>query len=154
MMRMSASSSFNALLNPVAFQTPDCIRCLRRKLKAVGVASFFLKDGVWVLSDYEDSLPSADAEFRVCYMLKLNMPQIVADTENGMILNTARDLAKVVPRVNHLFDDCALIGVRTVFAGLGGVRIAWRQNDEPFTQEELDVLACFGDCPKDCGVDG
>jgi len=147
---MSAASS--ALTNPVAFQTPDCIRCLRRKLNAIGVASFFVKDGAWVLSDYEDALPSADAEFRVCHMLKLDIPQLVADSENGVVLNSAQDILRAVPDLNHLFDGCVIIGARTVFAGLGGVRIAWRESDSPFSEEELETLACFGDCPKDCGV--
>ncbi len=147
---MSSSSSSNALSNPVAFHGPDCIRCLRRKLNALGVASFFVKDGVWVLSDYEDSVPSSDAEFRVCFMLRLNIPQIVSDSEKGIILNSAQELASAVPEINRLFDDCVLMGARTVFEGLGGVRIAWRETDAPFTQEELDALACFGDCPADC----
>ena len=140
------------LSNPVTFQAPDCVSCLRKKLDALGVASFFFKDDAWVLSDFEDTVPGADAEFRFHYLIRINAPGIIAGSEKGIICPDETSIRMTIAGVNHLFDGCTLIGAATVFEGLGGVRIAWRDSRNPFSHTDLETLQCFGHCPEGCGV--
>lgn len=135
---------------PKLFQSPDCIRCLRKKLKAVGVVVFFSMDETWYVGDYEADIPSSDAEFQFGYMLKLDIPGIINEAGKGLILNTDEEIQRKFHGIDTLFQGYALLGVKTKYSGLEGIRLAWRPLGEPFTQAELDSLECFGDCPVDC----
>ncbi|NMC62009.1 MAG: hypothetical protein GYA55_02450 [SAR324 cluster bacterium] len=146
------NNSSNAINNPLSFETPDCIRCLRKKLNALGVAAFYMKDGEWMLSDFESDIPREDAEFQGTYLLKIGLPQIIANAENGLLLTGTESIQNSIPGINSLMNGTSIIGARTVFAGLGGVRFAWREDSQPFSSDELKILECFGECPPGCGV--
>jgi len=133
--------SSNALNSPLSLETPDCIRCLRKKLGAIGVAHFFKHAGEWLLADFESDTPRSDSEFQGTYLLEIGLPQIIADSESGFILST-----------NEAIQSKFVIGVRTVCAGFGGVRFAWREQSLPFSERDLKVLECFGECPPGCSA--
>lgn len=144
--------SSNALNSPLSLETPDCIRCLRKKLGAIGVAHFFKHAGEWLLADFESDTPRSDSEFQGTYLLEIGLPQIIADSESGFILSTNEAIQSKFPGINALFNDCSVIGVRTVCAGFGGVRFAWREQSLPFSERDLKVLECFGECPPGCSA--
>lgn len=143
-------TSAHASSTPLAFQTPDCILCLRRKLDALGVVAFFEYQGAWYVGDYENDRPSGDSEFLFNYLLQVNVPEIVAGEPLGVVLNTEDEIQAKFPGIGVMFPGCSLIGARTGSAGLEGVRIAWREADRPWSEGDLELLQCFGECPEGC----
>ena len=129
---------------------PDCIRCLRKKLRATGVAVFFKKEFGWILDNFEGDKPGEAAEAEFQYMLKAGIPDTLLKQENGLILPDQEAIAAVLPQISGLFEGSCLIATPVRRGPSLGVRLAWRDSLDPFTTADLKTIECLGECPENC----
>lgn len=141
------TNSNNSLLNPL---DPNCLRCLRLKLKALAVGVFFKEGDNWRLGSFEGDKPSCAAEVEFDSLIKLGVPALVANHPAGLILNDNAAIAAMFPTAQGLFQDQAVIAAPIHFEQLSGIRIAWRSAATPFQKTELETLLCFSQCPPGC----
>lgn len=137
-------------LNSDARKIPDCIRCLRKKMQTVGAAVFVKVNNEWFLGDFEAETPSEDAEFLFTHLLNIGFPEKLSAASAGMILNDDALIEKTFPGVNKLFAGSALIGTPVSYGAMHGVRVAWREALQPFTNADLEELRCLSKCPEGC----
>jgi hypothetical protein len=123
---------------------------LRKKLDALGVVVFYRENNVWRLGNFQAELPGAEAEVHFQYMLTAGFPDELIKHKDGLCFGMAEQAQKFFPKLSGFFADKTLLAARTNYAGLPGVRIAWRDESSPYTAADLNVLRCFADCPKDC----
>ena len=144
---MTASASSE----PISFQSPDCIKCLRRKLDALGIVVFCkLDDFSWHVADFESDTPSEDSEFQFNYMISIGLPSIIDSAEDAFVLNGNSEIQAKFPGINALLSGTSIVAGRVKFNGSVGVRIAWRDASQPFGMSDIEALQCFGQCADDC----
>ncbi len=129
---------------------PDCLKCLRQKLRALCVVVFFRKQDSWVLDNFQGDKPAEAAEAEFQYMLKLGIPETALKLGKVAVLNGAKEIADTFPGVQSLFEGFSLITATVQRGESLGVRLAWREQEDPFTEEDSKTIECFGDCPKGC----
>jgi hypothetical protein len=144
-MATGVTSKRNVLLDP------DCVRCLRKKVSALGVVVFFKDGDGWRIGNFESDIPRDAAEAHVHSFLKAGLPAFVASKAEGLLLTNEAELKTQLPALAAFFSGHSIIGCAVNIAGTGGVRVAWRENTTPFKTEDLSTLRCFSQCPKDCG---
>jgi hypothetical protein len=125
---------------------PNCVGCLRKELDAVGVAVFFKEDSGWRISDYQSDKPEEDAEIEAVCMLRGGVPEAALALGASFRLTTASAVADAFPDAKGLFDGSTVVGVQIEIDGRHGLRIAWRDISEPFTDDEIESAKC----PKLC----
>ena len=131
---------------------PDCVRCLRKKVSALGVVVFFEDGGQWRIGNFESDSPREDAEVSFHSMLRSGLPTLVAGCEKGILFRGDADLRAQVPALAGLLSGCSVIGAPVRVGEKHGVRVAWREQREPFSAEDLNTLQCFSRCPDGCGT--
>lgn len=129
---------------------PDCLRCLRRKLRAVGVAVFFRSPEGWRIGNYQGDKPSAAAEVEFECLLRARVPDVVAAHSRGLILCGEEELQAKFGSVSKLFRSCSVIAAHVQGGESSGVRLAWRDDSEPYEEEDLATIKCSGECPDGC----
>ena len=136
--------------NPDSFRDPDCLKCLRKKLQALCLVVFYRDADGWRLGGYQGDRPSAEAEVDFVYMLKEGLPELVAAHPGGLVLNDDMSIGDHIGKFRALLGGKAVIASAVNFPGLPGLRLAWRDQSEPFTTAELQALQCEGNCPEGC----
>jgi hypothetical protein len=131
---------------------PDCLKCLRSKLKADGVVVFFAPDAQqqeWRIGNFQGLRPRSAAEVDFEIMLANRVPEIVTSNPEGVLVCDDLTLESLFPAMAYLWKGKSLVAARVT--RLRGVRLAWRDDEtEPFTADDLKTLECFGQCPRDC----
>ena len=129
-------------------QDPDCLSCLRQKLRAISVVVFFKEKKEWRVGAYQADKPQEDAEIDFYCMLKAHVPENVFNEKNGLLLN---DVAAIGTRFGALGDflkgNC-LIGAPVRCGPVVGARLAWRDASDPFSAADLELIRCSGKCPE------
>ncbi len=129
---------------------PDCLKCMRKKLNATSVVVFFCDAGTWRVSSYQSEKPASDAEIDFYCLLNAGIPQVISSHPEGLILPDDRALAQVFGQSANLLSGNAVIAAPVTGNSMAGVRLAWRDNSSPFTEDDLVTVHCVGDCPPDC----
>ena len=130
---------------------PDCIRCLRKKIGALGVVVFFREGAEWRIGNFESDIPREAAEAQFNFMLRSGVPELVASKGKGLLLIGDRDIESQLPALAAFFAGNSVVGSAVNVAGAGGVRVAWREGANPFSADDLKTLRCFSECPEGCG---
>ena len=147
-----SAKSFNVSSTqcPGVVTDPQCIRCLRMKLRATCVAVFLKNDqNVWQTAGFESDKPAEAAEVEFYSILKAGLPEQFWAETDGILINEAHSLRARVGSLKEIFKGCALIAAPVHPQGRSGVRLAWREDTDPFSMEELEILRCFQDCPAE-----
>ena len=129
---------------------PDCLRCMRKKLEATGVAVFFREGSSWRLGNYQAEKPNEAAEVDFICMLQQGIPEIIASYASGLILPDSRSAEQVFGPTGQLFETNSIIAAPVTKGNSNGVRLAWRDAAKPFSREDLRIIQCFGLCPEGC----
>ena len=132
------------------FTDPDCAKCLRKKLDADSVAVFFCGKEGWRISSFQGDRPSSTVEVEFQAMVKAGVPGIIASKDHGILANSDSEVAEYFPQLASLFPRSAIIGCRVNLGSLIGVRLATRNNSHPFSDEDLNTLQCYSECPEGC----
>ena len=131
---------------------PDCLRCMRKKLRATSIVVFFQNpDKSWRLADFQGDKPMDVVEAEFQYMLKTKMPEIVLQHGKTFFLNGKEAISRIFPKLGNLFEDQSIIAAPVKYETSFGVRIAWRDEQDVFSDEDLKTLECVGKCPEGCG---
>ncbi len=133
-----------------ALGEPDCLRCMRKKLEAIGVVVFFREGDAWRLGNYQAEKPSDAAEVDFYCMLRDSVPEIITSYPSGLILSEPRSVEQVFGSVGRLFDNHSVLAAAVSKGEFSGVRLAWRDSAQPFSREDLRIIQCFGLCPEGC----
>lgn len=131
---------------------PDCLRCMRQKLKALGLVVFFREADAadaWRIGNFQGDKPQEAAQAEFEYMLKCGVPEIIAK-RGSFILTNAQDIKVTFPKLKEFFKGCSLIAAHVKGGESSGVRLAWRENSEPFSEKDLEIIRCSGNCPSGC----
>ena len=83
-------------------------------------------------------------------MLKAGVPDAILENGQSFILTNADEIASVFPQVTKVLEGYTVIASPVQHNKTVGVRIAWRDQAEPFTEADLTALRCHGDCPDGC----
>ena len=134
---------------PGVLTDPQCLRCLRMKLRATCVAVFLREESGWRLAGYESDKPADAAEVEFYSILKANLPEQLWAATDGILINEAHSMRAHVGALKELFKGQALIAAPVHPQGASGVRLAWRDASDPFGVEELESLRCFQECPAE-----
>lgn len=134
----------------LGFSDPDCLRCLRLKLNAICVAVFYREGEGWRLGDFQGDKPRSAAEAEFMHMLRVGLPEAIAKRGRGFILVDERDVETAFPALTGLFLNSTVIASAVCGGEAPGVRIAWRDKSEPFTDADLEIIHCLGNCPDEC----
>ncbi len=147
---MIKSTDNGSKLNDPALllQDPNCITCLRKKLRAISVVVFFQEYNNWRIGGYQSDKPLEDAEIDFYCMLKSNIPNEIIKHERGLLLSDANLISKLFGNFANLFKDSCLIGAPVRCDKITGARLAWRDNSEPFSESDLQIIRCTGKCPQ------
>lgn len=129
---------------------PDCMSCLREKLRALCVIVFFRIEDGWRIGGFQGDRPLRDAEVHAYALLTEGVPELVASHEEGFILSNKQSISDVFGSVGNLFDGCSVLAAPVRRGRSRGVRLAWRDAKDPFTEVELETIRCFGECPHGC----
>lgn len=129
---------------------PDCIRCLRTKLRAVGAVVFFREQDGWRLDKFQGEKPYEDSEAEFQYLLAAGVPDNVVSLGESIILSDDKQIAAAFPRSGQLLFGHSVIAAQVHHGETSGVRLAWRDIQDPFTQADLEVIECVGSCPPGC----
>lgn len=122
---------------------------MRIKLRATAVAVFLKEETGWQLAGYESDKPSDAAEVEFYSILKAGLPEQLWAMTDGILINDAHSMRSRVGSLRELFKGQVLIAAPVHPPGATGVRLAWREETDPFTMEELEALRCFQDCPAE-----
>lgn len=133
------------------FGDPDCVRCMRKKLRATGVVVFFKTGHDWHLGNFEGDKPSAAAQTDFECMLRFGVPQSLEPFEGGIVIPDDQTLSGTLGKAASLLEGCCVIAAPVHRGHSVGVRLAWRDQTDPFTAQELDIIHCEGLCPTGCG---
>ena len=130
---------------------PDCVKCLRKMLRADSIAVFFREGSSWKLGSFQGEKPSADAEVEFDYMIMRGLPEELSAFDKGLLLTSDEDIKNRLPIFANLFLGHSFLSCPIHYNDIEGVRIALRcDQDDAFTEQDLETLRCFKDCPKDC----
>ncbi|MCC6933272.1 MAG: hypothetical protein IT292_08465 [Deltaproteobacteria bacterium] len=130
---------------------PDCVRCLQKKLRAIGAVTFFQDGGDrWRLGCFQGDTPSSETEVIIYALMHAKIPEIVWNKGSGFYVNNVDMLKRIFPPIRELFQDHVMICAPVQYKHLTGVRIAWRDKADEFTLEELNIIECQGNCPTGC----
>ena len=129
---------------------PDCLRCMRKKLRATGIAVFFQSEEGWRLSSYQGERPSEAAEIEAYSLLAKGVPEAVARAEKGLVLVGDEAILAALPGAQGLFSGQSIVAAQVRIDNFSGVRIAWRDCVEPFDALDLATIQCVGNCPPGC----
>ena len=132
------------------FGDPDCLRCMRRKLRATGVVVFFRRGDEWLLGNFEGDKPQDAAETDFECMLQFGVPQALEVHQNGIVLADDRAIQSVLGKAASLLLGNCVIAAPVHRGGSVGLRLAWRDQSDPFSGEELRIVQCEGLCPSGC----
>lgn len=111
---------------------------------------FFRSEDGWRLASYQGDKPQSDAEIEFYCMLREGVPEVVEAYEEGLLLTDNRAIETTLPGVKGLLAGTSVIAARVSIGSFYGVRIAWRDSSDPFTEEELAIIQCVGNCPQGC----
>jgi hypothetical protein len=121
------------------------------KLKTTSVVVFFCdKDINWRIGDFQTEKPREIAETEAYSLLSNGIPQIIADSKSGMLLNSNAEIAQALPGIGKMLDDHSVICAAVERGNSQGVRIAWRDRSQPFSSADLSYIQCQGECPDGC----
>lgn len=126
---------------------PNCLDCLRKKLSAIGVAVFTRKDNDWVVADFQGERPHADAEIDFYCMLQQGVPETIAAYPSGVLLADESTITSVMGSASSLFVNRSVVAAPVASGSFSGIRLAWRDASNPFSQADLQTIQCFGICP-------
>ena len=126
---------------------PQCIRCLRMKLRATCVAVFLKSESEWRLAGYESDKPSDAAEVEFGAILRANLPEQLWAETDGILINDPHSMRARVDVLKELFKEQVLIAAPVHPPGMNGVRLALRDASDPFGVDELEMLRCYQNCP-------
>ena len=128
---------------------PDCLNCMRTKLKASCIVVFVKTEEGWQLGSFQGEIPEDAAEALFYGMLRSSVPQVLANYPSGLLLKTDREIDEFCPQLHILFGKSVLAA--TVMLGeFKGIRLAWRDQSESFSFDELAEIQCTGNCPPGC----
>lgn len=143
-------AQFGDVVNPFCCRNrPDCLTCMKLKLNATCVAVFVKDDSSWCLSAYQGDLPQDAAEVEFYGMLKDRVPHVLFEQPEGTILCSDKDITEMFPKVEILLGR-AIIASRFKLGTYEGVRLAWRDQSQPFSRKEKEAIECGGQCPDGC----
>lgn len=146
------STRFGELEIPFdACNRPDCLNCMRTKLRATCVVVFVKADGIWELGSFQADIPQDAAEAIFYGMLRNKVPQTIADLPSGILLSNSPEISQAFPHLGILADK-SIVAARVMLGEFQGVRLAWRDQNDAFSPEELLAIRCSGSCPEGCGV--
>lgn len=128
--------------------TPDCLRCLRRKLLATCVVVFEKLDNGWSIFAYQGDTPSDAAEAEFYGMISERVPDRIYSKDKGFTLNTDAEIKACFPSMVKLLGH-AIVATKIKAKSFEGVRMAWRDQSQPFQQSELEKVFCRGICADD-----
>lgn len=131
-----------------ALQDPDCILCLRKKLRAISVVVFFKEGDSWRIGGYQSDKPREDAEIDFYCLLNSNIPEEILDHKDGLILSEIEEISDLFESFASMFQRCSLIGAPVSCGEVFGARLAWRDSSEPFSESDLSLIRCSGKCPE------
>lgn len=131
-----------------ALGDPDCLNCLRRKLKAISVAVFINGEDGWCLSDYQGEKPSGDAEIDFFCMLEQRVPEVIAAHPDGLVIVTQEQMDQTLNQAKELFCGYSIVAAPVNRGSFTGVRLALRDALDPFTEQDLETVRCFGLCDE------
>jgi hypothetical protein len=129
---------------------PDCVKCLRKKINAVGVVVFFKEGDAWRIGNFQGEVPQTAAEVDFECMLAGGVPDIIADREDGLLISDDDGIHSFFPKLSSLFQSKSIVAAAVAFEDLRGVRLAWRDARTPFSLQDLKTIRCFGQCPPGC----
>jgi hypothetical protein len=129
---------------------PDCLKCMRKKLRATALAVFFRDGAGWRIGSFQGDKPASSAEVEFYAMLQSGVPEIIYASADGLFINDDRALREHFPSLIPLLSGSSVIAAVVKRQQLEGVRIAWRDNSDPFEAKDLDTIRCDGNCPDGC----
>ena len=129
---------------------PDCVKCLRKKLSAVGVVVFFKDEDDWRIGSFEGEIPWEACQVDFECMLNFGVPDVLANREGGLLITDDDEAHSFFPKLQGLFSGKTVVAAAVAFQDLKGVRLAWRENSSPFNIQDLKTIRCYGQCPADC----
>lgn len=133
----------------LALQDPDCLLCLRRKLRAISVMVFFKEEGGWRIGAYQGEKPQEDADIDSYCLLNSPLPEEIFKRQEGLVLNSEKQLAQISSRLAGFLEGHCVLGAPVRCQSVEGVRLAWRDAAEPFSAADLELIRCSGNCPKE-----
>lgn len=129
-------------------EDPDCIRCLRQSLRATQIVVFFRENEHWRIGSFQGDRPSPDAEVDFFSMLRGGVPETVEAQGDAFILSDDKSIENMFGSVNDLLCGNSVIAAPVRLGNLTGVRLAWRDDSDPFSEEDLALIKCLGKCPE------
>lgn len=128
---------------------PNCLRCLRTKLEAIGVVVFVKDQDSWLLNAFQGDVPEDVAEVMFYGMIKLGVPEKIFAQGRDFVLSDNAQIQEMFPQV-ETFRDTSLIAARVAYGEFKGVRVAWREQSRPYSEKDLGTVNCVGECPEAC----
>ncbi len=142
---------FGDLINPFCCSSnPDCLTCMRTKLRATCVVVFVQEGSNWELGSYQGELPQDAAEAEFYGMLVAKVPHILMAKPDGVLLRTDREITDMFQNYG-IFIGKSLVAAQFKLGKYEGVRLAWRDQTDPFSKDDLYAIQCQGKCPTGCG---
>lgn len=129
---------------------PDCLRCMRLKLRAESVVIFVRIGDNWEVGSYQSDIPREAAEAEFYALLKEHVPQTLNHYPRGLRLLDNKEILQVFPKAIRFLGK-SIISAPYKLGNYEGYRLAWRDQSDPFSAQELDIIQCQGLCPSGCG---
>ncbi|MDD2941713.1 MAG: hypothetical protein PHC51_01990 [bacterium] len=129
---------------------PDCLRCLKMKLRADSLAVFLLLDSGWILEAFEGNIPEEAAETFFTGLLHAGLPEKLYQHQEGLIVEDESALSQLLDSTSSLLNESSLIASPFRYDEVEGVRLALRDIRDPFSRSELEIISCSSICPPGC----